>query len=56
VVSALVRAEDAERHLVGLIKEVGVGRALALLPPALARAVQSVREVARLLAGLSRDR
>jgi conjugative relaxase-like TrwC/TraI family protein len=54
--AALSGREDAERHLVRLMKEIGVQRALSLLPPPLARAVQGIREVARLVADLARDR
>ena len=54
--AALARAEDPERRLVRLISEVGVHRAMALLPAPLARAVGAIREVARLLAGIARDR
>jgi hypothetical protein len=42
-------AEDPERRLVRLIKDIGVGRALALLPPQLAGAVRAIRAVARLI-------
>jgi hypothetical protein len=52
----VARADDPERRLVRLIAEVGVHRALALLPPPLARAVVAIREVARLVAGLAHDR
>jgi conjugative relaxase-like TrwC/TraI family protein len=48
--------EDPERRLVRLVKELGVRRALALLPPPLARAIQGIREIARLVAGLELDR
>jgi conjugative relaxase-like TrwC/TraI family protein len=47
--SALAGDGDVERQLVALLKEIGVSRALALLPPPLARAVRAIREVARLL-------
>jgi hypothetical protein len=40
---------DLELHLVRLIKDMGVNRALALLPVNLARAVRAIRAVARLL-------
>jgi hypothetical protein len=54
--SALHFIEDPERQLVRLIKQIGPARALAILPPVLARAVQGLREVARLLEGPSLDR
>ena len=54
--SALHYIEDPEPQLVRLIKQIGPARALAILPPALARAVRSLRAVARLLDGPSLDR
>jgi len=54
--AALARAGDPEGRLVRLIAEVGVHRAMALLPAPLARAVGAIHEVARLLAGVARGR
>jgi hypothetical protein len=54
--AAAARAEDPERRLVRLIAEVGVHRAIAMLPAPLARAVVAIREVARMLTGLARGR
>jgi hypothetical protein len=53
--AAVARAGDPERRLVRLIAEVGVDRAMALLPAPLARAVGAIHEVARML-GVARGR
>jgi hypothetical protein len=55
-VRTLGAAEEPERHLVRMIKEIGISRALALLPPHLSLAVRGIREVGRLLAGLGHER
>ncbi len=54
--SVLDRLGDPERLVVSLVREIGPERALAILPPVLARAVRGLRDVARLLAGPSLDR
>jgi hypothetical protein len=54
--SALDRLGDPELLVVRLIREIGPERALAILPPVLARAVRGLRDVARLLSGPSLDR
>jgi hypothetical protein len=53
--AAVARAGDPEGRLVRLIAEVGVHRAMALLPGPLARAVGAIHEVARML-GMARGR
>jgi len=54
--SVLDRLGDPERLVVRLVRQIGPERALAILPPVLARAVRGLRDVARLLAGPSLDR
>jgi hypothetical protein len=54
--SPLYRLEDPERQLVRLVERLGPARAVAILPPALARAVRGLRAVARLLDGPSLGR
>jgi conjugative relaxase-like TrwC/TraI family protein len=52
----LTRPEDAERQLLALLKATGIRHALDHLPPALARAVEKISEVARHVADLSLGR